>query len=233
MHSGSTEKPTPARNSLVEPPPFAPSSANRATAMPIGAMIHAQDRPMPLRKRNQTPSGGTTLRQGSVTNLSLMARYQVSPKVSVQLNGNNLLDRKYFVLDQYDNTYYGAPAGQQPLRVPESALRLVQDLVQATEVRVAPPVANAPPAVAEPIAAGPTPAATTIRAQLATSARQLYGIVDGEWRQYLALPREVFDGGGQPATFVIKHRRRAKGPQAPRQFRPNFAKTQDAHGCPT
>jgi len=57
-----------------------------------------------------TPSGGTTLRQGSVTNLSLMARYQVSPKVSVQLNGNNLLDRKYFVLDQYDNTYYGAPA---------------------------------------------------------------------------------------------------------------------------
>lgn len=57
-----------------------------------------------------SPAGGTTLRQGSVTNLSLMARYQVSPKVSVQVNGENLLDRKYFVLDQFDNTYYGAPA---------------------------------------------------------------------------------------------------------------------------
>jgi outer membrane receptor for ferric coprogen and ferric-rhodotorulic acid len=56
-----------------------------------------------------SPDGGAMLRQGSVTNLSLMAKYQVSPKVSVQLNGNNLLDRKYFVLDQFDNTYYGAP----------------------------------------------------------------------------------------------------------------------------
>jgi outer membrane receptor for ferric coprogen and ferric-rhodotorulic acid len=30
--------------------------------------------------------------------------------VSVQVNGENLLDRKYFVLDQFDNTDYGAPA---------------------------------------------------------------------------------------------------------------------------
>lgn len=57
-----------------------------------------------------TPAGGTTLRQGSVTNLSLMARYQINRHVSVQFNGSNLLDRKYFVLDQFDNTYYGAPA---------------------------------------------------------------------------------------------------------------------------
>jgi outer membrane receptor for ferric coprogen and ferric-rhodotorulic acid len=27
----------------------------------------------------------------------------------VQFNGENLLDKKYFVLDEYDNTYYGAP----------------------------------------------------------------------------------------------------------------------------
>ena len=56
-----------------------------------------------------TPDGnGTTLRQGDVTLLSLMARYRFTPQVSLQFNGDNLLDRKYYVLDEYDNTYYGA-----------------------------------------------------------------------------------------------------------------------------
>jgi outer membrane receptor for ferric coprogen and ferric-rhodotorulic acid len=56
-----------------------------------------------------TPDGGTTLNQGDVTLLSLMARYEVTSNASVQINGENLLDKKYFVLDEYDNTYFGAP----------------------------------------------------------------------------------------------------------------------------
>jgi outer membrane receptor for ferric coprogen and ferric-rhodotorulic acid len=56
-----------------------------------------------------SPDGGTILRQTDVTQLSLMARYQFTPRVSLQFNGNNLLDRKYYVLDEYDNTYYGTP----------------------------------------------------------------------------------------------------------------------------
>jgi outer membrane receptor for ferric coprogen and ferric-rhodotorulic acid len=56
------------------------------------------------------PAGPTTLRQGSVALLSLMARYQLTPDISVQFTGNNLLDKKYYVLDEFDNTYYGAPA---------------------------------------------------------------------------------------------------------------------------
>jgi outer membrane receptor for ferric coprogen and ferric-rhodotorulic acid len=48
--------------------------------------------------------------QDAVLQLSLMARWQVSDSLSLQANGNNLLDEKYFVLDEYDNTYYGAPA---------------------------------------------------------------------------------------------------------------------------
>jgi len=52
-----------------------------------------------------------TLRQGDVTQISLMARYQFTPKISVQLNGSNLLDKKYYVLDDYDNTHYGEPLG--------------------------------------------------------------------------------------------------------------------------
>jgi outer membrane receptor for ferric coprogen and ferric-rhodotorulic acid len=55
------------------------------------------------------PDGGFTFREDDVTQISLMARYQFTPKVSVQLNGSNLLDEKYFVLDEYDNTHYGEP----------------------------------------------------------------------------------------------------------------------------
>lgn len=57
-----------------------------------------------------SPDGGMILHQSSVPLLSLMARYEFTPAVSLQFNGNNLLDRKYHVLDQYDNTYYGTPA---------------------------------------------------------------------------------------------------------------------------
>ena len=56
------------------------------------------------------PDGSADLRQGGFAQAELMARYQFSPNVSLQLNANNLLDKKYYVLDQYDNTYYGAPA---------------------------------------------------------------------------------------------------------------------------
>lgn len=56
-----------------------------------------------------TPDGGTTLEQSDVTLLSLMARYRVTPNISVQFNTDNLLDEKYYVLDEYDNTYFGTP----------------------------------------------------------------------------------------------------------------------------
>jgi len=57
------------------------------------------------------PDGGILLRQDDVTLVSLMARYQFTPKISVQLNGSNLLDEDYYVLDNYDNTHYGEPVG--------------------------------------------------------------------------------------------------------------------------
>jgi outer membrane receptor for ferric coprogen and ferric-rhodotorulic acid len=57
------------------------------------------------------PNGGIPLRQGDVTLVSLMAKYQFTPKISVQLNGSNLLDEDYYVLDNYDNTHYGEPLG--------------------------------------------------------------------------------------------------------------------------
>jgi len=56
------------------------------------------------------PAGGTVLREGSVALVNLMARYRFSPGMSLQLNADNVLDKKYYVLDEYDNTYYGAPS---------------------------------------------------------------------------------------------------------------------------
>ncbi|TDU28711.1 outer membrane receptor for ferric coprogen and ferric-rhodotorulic acid [Panacagrimonas perspica] len=64
------------------------------------------------------PGGGATLRQGAVTLVKLLARWQFTPDIALQLNGNNLLDDKYYVLDEFDNTYYGPPAnGSVSLRV--------------------------------------------------------------------------------------------------------------------
>ena len=48
--------------------------------------------------------------QKGVALASLMARYQITPKLTAQLNGDNLLDKKYYVIDEYGNLYYGQPA---------------------------------------------------------------------------------------------------------------------------
>ena len=57
-----------------------------------------------------SPDGGTVLAQGGFARLQLMARYKFSPVWSLQFNADNALDKKFLVLDQYDNTYYGTPA---------------------------------------------------------------------------------------------------------------------------
>ncbi|AXQ30104.1 TonB-dependent siderophore receptor [Solimonas sp. K1W22B-7] len=58
----------------------------------------------------ETPTGVTSIEQRDVTLVSLLARYQVTRNLSLQLNGNNLLDKTYYVLDEYGNLYYGTPA---------------------------------------------------------------------------------------------------------------------------
>lgn len=57
-----------------------------------------------------SPSGPYELEQGGFGLLSLMARYQFTPKLAVQFNAENVLDKKYYVVDEFDNTFFGAPA---------------------------------------------------------------------------------------------------------------------------
>lgn len=54
-------------------------------------------------------SGLSEVDQSAVSLVGLMARYQVTPTLSLQANGNNLLDKKYYVIDEYGNLYYGPP----------------------------------------------------------------------------------------------------------------------------
>ncbi|PTU30908.1 TonB-dependent siderophore receptor [Stenotrophobium rhamnosiphilum] len=56
-----------------------------------------------------TAPSGHVDQQGALL-VNLMTRYQFTPSLSLQLNGSNLLDRKYYILDNYDNSSYGAPA---------------------------------------------------------------------------------------------------------------------------
>lgn len=86
---------------------FATWNPARFERLTLGAGVNWQSR---SRTFVSSPDGGTTLQQGSVALATVMARYRISPQVSLQLNANNVFDRKYYVLDEYDNTYYGTPA---------------------------------------------------------------------------------------------------------------------------
>lgn len=55
------------------------------------------------------PNGVCAFEQDDVFILSLMARYQFTPKFSAQLNADNLLDKTYYVVGEYDSVNYAPP----------------------------------------------------------------------------------------------------------------------------
>jgi outer membrane receptor for ferric coprogen and ferric-rhodotorulic acid len=56
------------------------------------------------------PTGPQRVDQSSVLLVGVMARYALGERASLQVNGNNLLNRKYLVLDDFSNPYYAPPA---------------------------------------------------------------------------------------------------------------------------
>ncbi len=99
--------------------------------------------------------------------------------------------------------YYGSPTSELPRQVPDSAIKLRQFLVDccAAGTVAANAAAGAPATVvagaAAIPAAAPLPASRfeAERRALVQSERQLQAILRPEWQQYLALPKEVYDGG--------------------------------------
>ena len=158
--------------------------------------------------------------------------------------------------------YYGSPSNEPPRYIPDSAIKLRQFLADATAASAvamgAPAVVGAPGVpvaagtaviagtaggVAPPPAAGPPPAGPTVavpppsridatRRALAQSSKQLFTILKPEWQQYLALPKEVYDGGAPPPEaleqVVARYERVSKGHDYQQlSQRPEFQNTFD------
>jgi SH3 domain-containing YSC84-like protein 1 len=130
--------------------------------------------------------------------------------------------------------YYGSPTTELPRQVPESAIKLRQFLVDTSAAAQAgvpgAPLAGAavvasgpivagppsgPPAAGPPIVGPPASRVDATRRALAQSSRGLMAILKPEWQQYLALPKEVYDGGApaadQLAQLVARYDRVLRG----------------------
>ena len=101
----------------------------------------------------------------------------------------------------YQGPRYGPAAGPagQPIPVPASAARLLQQVARYTGTAVMVPqtvVAMAAPSRAvDP---------QGLRMQLAGSSQRLATLVDGSWKGYLALPDEVYTADRRPTTESLQ-----------------------------
>ena len=94
--------------------------------------------------------------------------------------------------------FYGSPSSELPRHIPEPAAHLRQYLGELT-------LGNHPrrdeggPVLAPP----PHRQLEALRRGLGQNAAQLYRIIGPEWRQYLALPKEVFEPAGHPSSEAL------------------------------
>ncbi|MGC4004023.1 MAG: lipid-binding SYLF domain-containing protein [Pirellulales bacterium] len=114
--------------------------------------------------------------------------------------------------------FYGAPNAAVPQRIPESAAKLRQYLVELTagQPGVAQPAAATvagQPVVGQPVPVIATPIQTpeavsamrldAMRGALVRDVIELQKILTPEWRQYLALPREIVDPTLSPTPELV------------------------------
>lgn len=93
-----------------------------------------------------------------------------------------------------------APGQAAPL--PASSLRLMQEINKYGKGIVAPPAMGQ--VVAAAPAGGAAPGDTTaLRQRLAASSQRLGGVLDEQWRGFLALPAEVYGGDRPPAPEAL------------------------------
>jgi hypothetical protein len=99
--------------------------------------------------------------------------------------------------------FYGVAPLQPPAQVPESALRLRQDVDVLSQDN---PTAVVVAGAAQVPAPSPTPksAAQALR----TSSLQLQPLLDPTWQRYLALPREVYEGNQPPSVQSLQYAER-------------------------
>jgi hypothetical protein len=106
------------------------------------------------------------------------------------------------------NPANAGPAASLPL--PQSAVRLMNAIAQHTGgaapgaiaqiAGAAPPGMTAAPA---PAAASGAPDLGAVRAALAQQAQTLLGLLDDNWKRFLALPQEIVTGQGQVSSAAL------------------------------
>ena len=110
------------------------------------------------------------------------------------------LDGSAIEVDELSHTtYYGSPSAQLPLQIPASAAKLRLDLAALSQ-------AGQIPAgdLAFPVLDGVPPKLPILRQSLRTNALQLHALLDITWQQYLALPREVYEGDQSPSVESLQ-----------------------------
>lgn len=98
----------------------------------------------------------------------------------------------------YHIAFYGSPPNALPMAVPESALRLQAEVASLTggSEYSQPPL---------PLAADHAlPAADAVRKRLAEQSIRLSGLLSPQWRQYLALPAEIYSENQSPSVDSLK-----------------------------
>jgi lipid-binding SYLF domain-containing protein len=97
--------------------------------------------------------------------------------------------------------YYAPKFGQPPGAVPASAVKLVEQIVGYTDRKTKTIVIKEGPTVPPPPHADYV---DSVRAQLADSSLHLHKVVDPQWREYLALPGEVYAEGKTPSRESLE-----------------------------
>ena len=109
------------------------------------------------------------------------------------------IDGAVIQVEQRAGAVYYAPRPGQPNQLPPSSIRLLDQVAAATGHR--PPIAVIQqPAI---VVAPPTVAISerdVLRRELSESASRMFAVIDGQWRQYLSLPNEVFTENHGPAA---------------------------------
>lgn len=119
----------------------------------------------------------------------------------------------------YQGTGYSPNVTQpgQPVQLPPSTIKLLDAIVRYTSTPDVAPATVAPATVATTAATAPTTPATAmpllagaagqadaaIRQQLGVASQKLQGLLDDNWKQYLALPTGTAPGGPPPTLEAL------------------------------
>lgn len=160
-------------------------------------------------------AAGPVGRQASAgTDLSLRSEiYSYSRSrglfVGASLDGSSLqidslANRNYYASTGLTPT--GQPATNTPV-LPESAVILLQTLAKYADNAVIQPESVTYQVPQEPGESMPTQSALGVdqlRMELAAASNRLGGMLDDQWKAYLALPKQVFEQGPHPTPQALK-----------------------------